>query len=78
MDGRMAAVDDLITEAAALVERPTCAGDAHALALVHDALAAAVADCDDATVAADAKDVLTLLDRVVRSLERRPDLPLAS
>ncbi len=78
MDEATACVGDLITEATGFVEHLVEVQDPEALVLVHDELAAAVAGCPDAGVASDAGDLLAQLDRVVRGLQRRPDLPLAS
>lgn len=77
VDRATACVNDLIAEAAALVDRRD-GGDPRTLALVGDELASAVACCDDGAVVADACEVLTQL--TVALLRRRPphDLPLAS
>lgn len=76
MDDVTASIDDLIAEATVLVEHHTA--DVVSIALVRDDLAAAVADCADGATAADGCEVVMALERAIRMLERRHDLPLAS
>jgi len=76
MDDVTASIDDLIAEATVLVEHHTA--DVVSIALVRDDLAAAVADCADGATAADGCEVVMALERALRMLERRHDLPLAS
>lgn len=76
MDDVTASIDDLIAEATVLVEHHTA--DVVSIALVRDDLAAAVADCADGATAADGCEVVMALERALRMLEWRHDLPLAS
>lgn len=70
------AIDDLMAEAAALVEdRPH---DPVALTLLRDDLAAAQVACEDLALATDAGGMLVQLDRAITRDARHHALPLAS